>query len=291
MSSERHHYLPEFYIKGFLNSDNKVYVFDKREGKFKKNEFSPKQIFYEWNRNTLLIEGQKDNFLEKRYGDFDSLLSPTYNKIKNQSDGMQYNVNDILDLIILVSLTHWRIPLNDENAQSLVQSTSNKELMIKIFNRETREEASESFYTKVKELNGFVEIYKLAKPMFDLASLDDEDIIDNWKIYSRDSQSALHILGDNPIIFKNRPQSNILETELVFPLTKSATLHHIKTKKIKQIPFEWRVKVDLLIFLQSERYVVGSNKNYLKTIHLAAQGYNTEFRIQSLRKEIFDIFE
>jgi len=116
MITKRHHYLPEFYTKGFVNENNKLHVFDKKEHRFKKNEFSPRQIFFEWHRNTLLINGKKDDFIEKLYGRWEDLLSPTYNYIKNQTGRIQYEVEDIFKLILLISLTYWRIPINDANA-------------------------------------------------------------------------------------------------------------------------------------------------------------------------------
>lgn len=290
-TTNRHHYLPQFYIKGFVNSGNKINVYDKAEKDFKKKEFSPKQIFFEWNRNTLLIHGEKDDFIEKLYGSFESMISPAYNKIKNQSGKIKYSPEDIFNLLLLVSLTHWRLPLNDEDAENFVLSTPNKDLFIKIFNKETGKEASEDFYEEVKKRNGFIEMYKLSKPIIDFMTLDMNKSFDNWKIYSAATDVQLHLLGDNPIVFKHQPENNILETELIFPLTKGITLYHNKGKVIKQIQPEDRVRVDIMVFLQSERYVVGANKDYLNMIKILAEQYNTESRVENLRKEIFKIFE
>jgi hypothetical protein len=290
-TTNRHHYLPEFYIKGFVNYDNKINVYDKSEKHFNKNEVSPKQIFFEWNRNTLLIHGEKDDFVEKLYGRIENIISPAYNKIKIQSGEINYNVKDTFNLLLLVSLTFWRLPINDEDAKRFVLSTPNKDLFIKIFNKNTKKEASEYFYEKIKNRNGFIEMYKLSKPIIDFMTLDLNRSFDNWKIYSAASDVQLHLLGDNPIVFKHQPGDNILETELIFPLTKGVTLYHNKGKIIRQIQPEDRIKVDIMVFLQSERYVVGSNRDYLSTIEILAKQYNTKPRVENLRKEIFKIFE
>jgi hypothetical protein len=47
----------------------------------------------------------------------------------------------------------------------------------------------------------------------------------------------------------------------------------------------------LLMFLQSERYVVGPNKDHLNAVKNLANGYNTKERIEALRNEIFNVFE
>lgn len=291
MKSGRHHYLPEFYIKGFVNSKKKVHVFDKFENKFKKKEFSPRQIFFKWDRNSLFLDGEKDDFIERLYGSFESKLSPTYNKIKRQNGKIQYGINDVFNLLLLVTLTHWRLPVNDDVAEKFVSSRSNKELFIKVFDKETGEEASENLYNNVKRRSGFIEMYKLVKPYFDYMSLDIKTNFNNWKIYSAASEVQLHLLGDNPIVLKKQFQDNILQNELIFPLTKGITLYHNKGKKIKQIEPESRIKVDVMVFLQSKRYIVGPNGDYLNTIQQLANGYNTKSKIEVLRNEIFEIFE
>lgn len=292
ITTKRHHYLPQFYIKGFVNSDNKIHVFDKVEKCFKKHEFSTQQIFFEWNRNTLLINGEKDDFIEKFYGKFENIIAPTYNKIKNQSYRINYNPKDIFNLLLLVSLTHWRLPINDEEAKKFVMSTPSKKLFIKIINKETEKEVREEFYEELKTRNGFIEMYKLSKSFIDFGNLDMNKNFDNWKIYGAATDVQLHILGDNPIVFKQQPENkNILETELIFPLSKGITLYHNKGKVIYELKPEDRVKVDVMVFLQSQRFVVGPNREYLNMIKNLAEQYNSESRVEILRKEIFNTFE
>jgi len=134
-------------------------------------------------------------------------------------------------------------------------------------------------------------MYKLAKPIIEYITLDIAKDIENWKIYGASSNVQVHILGDNPIIFKSIPKRNILESELIFPITKGVTIYHTKGKVIKAIQPENRVRADLMIFLQSKRYVIGSNKEYLNFIQLLAQQYDSASKIELLRSEIFTIFE
>ena len=51
--SWRHHYLPQFYIKGFCDESGTITVYNKQYKKFEKK--SPKYIFFEANRNTFLM--------------------------------------------------------------------------------------------------------------------------------------------------------------------------------------------------------------------------------------------
>jgi hypothetical protein len=50
-------------------------------------------------------------------------------------------------------------------------------------------------------------------------------------------------------------------------------------------------KVDILVFLQSKRFVVGPNKDYLNAIQVLSERYDSKSRIKELRSEIFSIFE
>lgn len=53
--SWRHHYLPQFYLKGFTNENGTFKIYDVTQGKFLKDgkEFSPASYFFEKNANTI----------------------------------------------------------------------------------------------------------------------------------------------------------------------------------------------------------------------------------------------
>lgn len=290
MTTKRHHYIPEFFIKGFLNSNDKIFVYDKLEKGFKSNEFSPKQIFFEWNRNTLEIHGKQDDFIEKLYSYWDDLLSKAYKKIIHQKGRVKYETTDLFHLIVLISLTHWRIPAQDQEISDIVDKSTPQELFFKIYNKKTNQEASTEFYNEIKKRPGFIEMYKLSKPIIEYLTLDILKCINDWKVYSATSSVQLHILGDNPIVFRNLPSNNILEQELIFPLSKGTFICYTNGKRLEMIQPETRVSIDIMIFLQSKRYVIGPNKDYLNSIQLMASNYNSESRIDMLRKDIFKNF-
>ncbi|WP_338765226.1 DUF4238 domain-containing protein [Bernardetia sp. ABR2-2B] len=291
--TNRHHYLPEFYIKGFVNSENKVYVYDKAENKLKKKLFSPKQIFFEWNRNTLHIEKGDTDFIEELYAFFEAKIAPVYNRVKSQSGSVQYYIEDVFYLLILVSLTYYRLPKNDKDIEKFISSSSSNELLVKTLDKESNQTiTNQHLYNEMRNKVGFTEIYKLIKPLNDFMLLDIHKNIENWRIASSSRETSLHLLGDSPIVFKDKPSNNnILETQLVFPLTNNMRLYYHKGKKIQQIKPEYILDIDIMIFLQSERYVVGANKEYLDVISKLAQEYNDKEKIEFLRSEIFKIFD
>jgi hypothetical protein len=74
--TKRHHYIPEFFIKDYVGDDKMVSVYNKITGKLDNLIKSPKQVFFEWNRNTFKINqkimislknstnSEKQNFLK-----------------------------------------------------------------------------------------------------------------------------------------------------------------------------------------------------------------------------------
>ena len=50
--SKRHHYIPQFLIKRFADTDKMLYLYDKEKSAFAKEKRSPKSVFFEMNRNT-----------------------------------------------------------------------------------------------------------------------------------------------------------------------------------------------------------------------------------------------
>lgn len=60
---------------------------------------------------------------------------------------------------------------------------------------------------------------------------------------------------------------------------------------IKEIPSKDRLNVDLLIFLQSSKYICGTNAEYIQAIADLAKMYPTQLHKEKLRKEIFSVFQ
>jgi hypothetical protein len=291
MPSNRHHYIPEFYIKGFTNPEQKVIVYDKRASEFKSQAFSPKQIFFEWNRNNLIINGKTDDFVENLYSIWDNKLSITYKRINEQKGRVKFDATDLFNLLIFVSLNHWRLPHLGNEIDNLIEDYSKENSFVKIYDNNAGEEVSSEFFNEFKKRPGFKEMFRLSRPITDYLKLDINKVIDNWKIYSAASNVELHILGDNPIIFKNDRKENILENELIMPLSKGKLLINSNGKRIEQITPQIIIAIDTLVFIQSKSIVIGSNKDYLKAIQLFALNYDSIEKIQMLKDEIFEIFK
>lgn len=287
--SRKHHYLPEFYLKGFLNEGNRLHVLDKNSGTIL-NDRSPSQVFFEWNRNLFEVNGADDDYVEKLYGRMDSDLAQAYNKVRHHSPG-ETKLEDLIPIIFFVGLTFWRIPRTDEEIKAMMQNASPENLYFGVYENDERLPDDHEIYQRIFGRKDFIQGYRMMKPIIDyLGSLGSQSI-DDWKLYYAAPDVQLHLIGDNPIISRSDQVDNIFETELIFPLTKGKTLYHTRGRTIKELKPEHRVSVDVLLFVQSERYVAGPDRGYLECIAQLATGYDTNEKIASLRQEVFDIFE
>ncbi len=81
--SSRHHYIPQFLISGFANSDGLLYLYDKHKDKILKKPRPPKSIFFENDRNTLDLSNTTktsiiEDFLYKEIDDKTSKVIKYY---------------------------------------------------------------------------------------------------------------------------------------------------------------------------------------------------------------------
>lgn len=264
--SQRHHYLPEVYLKGFTDSDGKLAVYDIRNKELKKVRFSPKQVFFEWNRNTFEINSEKTDFLELSYRNIDQNVAPTLKKLQRTSSDVELSTYDIINLIFFQGMTYWRVPSTDLEIINHVKTTDKKELFIKLINPLTNEEANDEIYNRLLKEQLFIESFRIPKAIGDFLKATNKYVLENWKITYPSRHSKLHLIGDNPILTLEDDFDNILETESIFPLSSSKNLWHLNSVFPESISPETTVMIDKMIFLQSERYVCGPDANYLKTI-------------------------
>ncbi len=289
--SSRHHYLPIFQIKGFLNENGCLYVYDKHLHDFHpEGERTPKQIFYEWNRNMFLVNGKQDDYVENLYSRIDNDLSLSYERVTKGDYKTPLEIFDRFEMILFAGLTFWRIPRTDEEIHNLIDGSETEDLHIKIYDENGPLPSSHEIYSRILKLDHFRQGYRMIKPLFDYISAEIHKTIDDWNFYYASADVKLHLIVDNPIILADDKIGYIFETELIFPLSNGCTLFHTKGKKLIQLAPDHRVLVDTLLFIQSAKYAAGPNREYLEQIAELASSYNTNDRIQNLRKQIFNIF-
>tara|TARA_B110000908_G_C10154660_1_gene403038 strand:- start:195 stop:1073 length:879 start_codon:yes stop_codon:yes gene_type:complete len=289
--SQRHHYLPVFYITGFTGEDGKISVFNKFKGEIDKLRKSPKQIFFEWNRNSFNINGHETDFLEKVYQFGETKFAETYRKLIDKFEPITVTAYDILHLTLFISEINWRIPVRDKVFNEYINSYDYRNAPIKLIDKETGEHKSIEELKPLTKEPAFKESMRHVMAIEDYLKNTKKIKIENWLIYYKPIEAPqLRILCDNPIILREETE-NILESELIFPLSNGKIVYHTKGKRLKEIPAMNNISIDTLLFIQANQYVCCSDTSYLNSIRELSKLYNTPERINILRNEIFQVFE
>ncbi|MBC3540471.1 DUF4238 domain-containing protein [Rufibacter sediminis] len=289
--SQRHHYIPQFLIKGFVGEDKKVAVYNIEKKKLEPYRKSPSQVFFEWNRNSFDINGEVTDFIEGSYQFSESIFAPVYRKILEQPGPIVIDTYELLQLILFIGELHWRVPDRDEEMETFMQHATKKDLLISIRNKKNGEEAPQDIYDRLMKEPAFRQGSKIIKSIHDYLKADIISSIDNWKIYYSSNNIQLHLLSDNPLIIRDIKESNIYKNELIFPLSKGKTVFHTNGRTVKVLPPEHRLSIDLLIFLQAKKMVCGPNSEYLNHIAHLAELYKSDNHVQLLKEQIFKVFE
>lgn len=290
--SERHHYLPEFFIKGFVGEDGKLSVYDKTKRKIVSLRKSPKQVFFEWNRNTFNINGEKTDFVENLYQFGENKFAPTYKKLIEKLEPIKLEPFDLLHLFLFIATIHWRVPNQDDSINDYSKYLGDRKSFFSLKNKITGEDSPKEMYDRIINEPAFIESTKIIRAMQNYLELDKQTNIENWKLYyTEKGKNQFNLLSDNPLILWNENCENILKSESIFPLSKGKIVYHTNGKNLSELPATHRISVDILAFIQADKMVCGSNKEYLLAIVELAEKYDTQRRIDLLKYETFKIFK
>ncbi len=262
--SQKHHYLPEFYLKGFTNEAGQFSIYDYEQKRIKKNLFYPSTHFFD-NRNLVDVEGEITDVPEKLYSAIDERHAPVIKKMQAQRDVLNPTIEEMLSLQEFVSSIFWRIPHND--AFYLEQYKSNPLFTrnLKIFKSDTGE-VDESMTEKIINSAAFIKSIKSAIPLVLMYynNINNKDL-DNWQFCY--NSKGDYITTDNPILFKKEQPSDISDSEFIFPISK----HHLLVRTYRKIkasvmPAPIMSVIQLLLFVQGNIYCCSSERPSLEAI-------------------------
>ena len=120
--SKKHHYIPQFFIKGFTDNEGIFWVYDKLYDQIIPKPQTSAMRFYLKSRNTITVDGNEFDFLEKSYQFLEDKIKNaiTFSRSADNLDGL-CNVENIGYLLMFIVSTFWRVPQNDELNKSLLE--------------------------------------------------------------------------------------------------------------------------------------------------------------------------
>lgn len=283
--SWRHHYLPEFYLKGFTNKDGRFKIFDVSKQSFIKNgkNFSTESYFFEVDGNTVITNNGADDFIERRFADTDSRVATLFHKIRTASENrFGLTEEDMPALQHFISVLFWRIPSSYDSIKQLISQRDLREFGLFIRSKETNEIVrNEEFESRIRNDPNFFKAIKLILPYITYKRI--LDCRTPLTIQTFPEQLPA-ICSDNPIVFENSVP-DIYYDDVIFPLTHTHVF--VRAKGIdKNVMVDIKVLIDLVVLKQAKRYVCCTDTKYVEMLNKL---FETKYEsIDTLKAELFE---
>lgn len=283
--TSRHHYLPEFYLKGFTNNNEEFMIYLVQKGEFKKNGklFSIRSHFFEKNGNTILVDGIEDDSIEKSYNRMEMKVAKVFHKIISVDSNYDLEEEDIPLLQYFAAELFWRLPSQYELVDAIAKNFTLKELGLLIKDNITDQNVEDI------ELDKYLRMH----PNFNKILRSSLPLITYTKIFECTSPVTIFtfpkglpaICSDNPLILRYPEKFDIYRDDFILPLTANKVL--IRIKKIK--PRFWstvKVEIDMLLLYQAKEYVCCTDSQY--PVLLKSSFVNSYQTVENLRRIIFE---
>lgn len=268
--SKKHHYLPRHYLRGFTNSGNGFFVYDKHKKKIFLT--SPDSAFFENDLNTAeLPDGTLSDFLEDLYTEIENKIYSSLNNIRNSEYSTPINHFDKLNLFSFLLFLHWRLPCNIKFIDQLSGDFFREENDIDYFKimSENGEAVPQSTIERIRKSPAFKKSVKQIVPFAPF--FKDENCysnIEEWRfIYSGDDKSW-YIVGDNPIVTLGDSDHDPVRClkNFIFPVSGKILLVSRYANKRQDLPPEFGVQFGTGIIERANRFVACHNKAFLEAL-------------------------
>jgi hypothetical protein len=284
--SWRHHYIPQFYLRGFTNSLGTFKIFDVKEKRFLKEgkEFSPESFFFEIDSNTLIKDGIKTDFLEtEHYKVQDQRVAKVFNKIRTAQPNCGFNLDpkDWPTLEYFISCLFWRLPNNFSMIESLCKEYELQDFGFKIVDNEEKEVNGKNLFNRIKKDLSFAKFMKLHLPSITYPQIFDSN---SERVIQTFPKGLPSICGDNPVILRNLKSVGLYTDDLIFPL--SSIIVYLRGQTFsKDVISLIKIEIDLLTFHQAIKYVSCTDEKYI--YELIKLDEKSKHKFEQLKEHIF----
>lgn len=293
--SKNHHYIPQFYLKGFCRQDGKFDVYDKKHGKFIKSSESPARVFFEPRRNNFKYRGRTTDIIETRYSEIESDLSKLFDLIQNGvAQDQILNPDGIRLLKFHIALQFWRLPRLDSFADKYLKELTIEQVehFCTVTNPPMRAENVHALLRTDVGARKFAKSFLLPLTTFNLNGSIPDGM--QWSIIEVEDANkwSNHLCSDAPFIFDNPQGFMHFSAPFVFPLTNARLLVG-RRRTPTPISFEPVVstKISVLTYIQAGRYVAASDRDYLEKIIGFSDLYCGASGMLGLQREVLSSLE
>lgn len=225
--SMNHHYLPQFYLNGFVDEGEKLYYCRKQYDTYK--DSYPAGIYYQKGLNNIDLGSygnfdlEKEFFLEK-----DNRYAQAFADMRNKYD---YDVNIIpaqtkADIVEFVLGLYWRVPNGLEHVSELIENEGLLTGELRLYNSEKNEYYKDEDVPQiVSDIKSRIENQKVFMSFFYNENVHKHDwskIHDKFKIWETNKPM---LIGDIPYVpIKSECRRGKILEEFVFPLDRNHLL-------------------------------------------------------------------
>lgn len=273
---KKHHFVPEFYQKGFLSEDGELYAYKKTYGGLK--SWNPSQILYKEHLHTISIKNERTLMLEKFYSQIEGEFSKYVALLKENID----NTNLLAELgkdsafirmaKLLVAIQFWRTPCK----KTLAIEYSPKLLILYDDSDDEIKEMLEfdrkfvKFISKRARKDDSIKVIQFL--LLPLLSFDLSKSTLNIKLFKAPKDKVL-FSSDRPVVYDNIEKLFSFKSFL-FPFSKDLLLLGTE-KDITSVDIN---KVNILIANKAFETVISGSKQQLEELKSSKSRQGTQQR-------------
>lgn len=261
----KHHYLPQFYLRGFTNEQGRFMIYLVKEQRFKQNGklFTPASHFFSPDDNTVLTDGVRDDYLETLYSGNETRYARILEKIRSVDQGFGLDKQQVVWLNYFAGELFWRVPSQRPVINATTDLHRLNQLGVAVIDKKTLLQVDpEQFSEWVKADPSYFQRLRNVLPATNYWNLLDCDWPCTVKTFT-DPFPA--ICSDNPVILRHPEKADAFLDDLIFPLATNKVFFRIR--EMREI-FAPNIKfyIDMLLLLQAKEYVCCTDQDYVQQL-------------------------
>jgi hypothetical protein len=275
--SSRHHYIPQFLLNGFVNSDKQLYIYDKQKDEILKKPRPPKAVFFENDRNTIELDNStKTSIIEDLiYKQIDNKTSEIVKEYQTtELSKIDFKTEDTAIFIFFLITLFWRIPKTDYAASKIMDRSK-----ISASGIDTEVLRNDLAYRKLNRTGLFKHHIDELKNFGKKGK--------KW-VNLHQNQNDIYVIGDYPILFRN-PANKFREfndSDILIAVS-SKRIYSSTNTPLTNFSVKNSLKYNACIVNQSTRYIASGNLNLLEQSVLFYKKLKEMGIMYSVDEEVF----
>lgn len=261
-ASSKHHYLPRYFIDGFLAADGLLDIYDKQRDVIIRDRKGSKGVFFENNRNSVDFGFAKPiSLYEDAYSVLDNLLPAAIKLLR--ADGVDMSNQIFIELMANINVFILDLFWRNINTDKLFDEMYDKGKMTIIVSSSKMLSNKET--DDLKQMPGFKQLTRLQifqAAMQEALNQDPDGIVNGNLIHFPLAQICI---GDMPFLFSTIPRTHatLLQLPVIVPISKSK-LYFRNVERTKPYDYIDTCMFNALVIEQSSKYVCSANRTTLE---------------------------